>query len=55
MINAQDLFDILKGIPENERQHVHVYFTSKDVGLGVVEGAEYDEYATCSGGVIIHI
>ena len=55
MINAQELFDILKAIPEEERQHIGVYFTSKDVGLGVVQNAEYDQYATCSGGVIINI
>ena len=55
MINAQELFNILNGIPENERQYIGVYFTSRDVPLDIVKDAEYDETATCSGGVIIYI
>ena len=55
MINAQELFSILNSIPDSERPHIGVYFTSKDVGLGVVKDAKYDETATCSGGVIIEI
>ena len=55
MLNVKDLLEILSAIPEDQREHIYVYATTKDIPLTTVKDAEYDEHATCSGGLIVKI
>jgi hypothetical protein len=51
MINVTELLGTLLAIPEADRDYIYVYTDD----LKIVRNIEYDESATCSGGLIVTV
>jgi hypothetical protein len=53
-VTVSDLLKILQEVPEDDRDDVYVYVSGSKIWTSAAK-AEYDEMATCHGGIVIHL